>query len=444
MKATGSLLCFLCCAATASAARTTAGGLVHDLPTANTATSSNTGLAWQLHAHTNTHASSKAGLTTNPDCSHVTCSIKKHTCAKFNRNAQAWSPQPGAAFQWNGNHNSPFASGQALTHNFDSDECDGTAHYSVVVNHHNSESVCTAASGGHHCGMGVLTGGSACECKPGKVNGAWGAWGTFSSCVNGKRTRTRECNNPAPRDGGSLCVGDPLEEDTEGCKDSGRCYKITKRAYKNNGHLRVTYAYLNEAGLTQSDFSTKCYTSSAADRSFGGTNTCASKHGLQTYWWTYVSPTNGQTYPGVPGSCCNGNQQLKVSTVPDAMCDGDYEMADVEENKFAADSSAVLPGGDIGDVSSCQECANKCAKVPRASVFIIDGNPANAPGVSGAGTCATLATTPGTCHCYGAARYNQLQADAKHVTGRVLTYMTTLGCQGTGAAQPNPCPSGTW
>ena len=63
-------------------------------------------------------------------CSHVTCSIKQHTCSKFNKDAQTWSPKPGA-----------------LTHSFESDECDGTNHYSVVVNHHNSET----NGGAHFC-----------------------------------------------------------------------------------------------------------------------------------------------------------------------------------------------------------------------------------------------------------------------------------------------------
>ena len=44
------------------------------------------------------------------------------------------------------------------------------------------------------------------------VNGEWGAWTAWSECSadcgGGSQSRTRECNNPAPSNGGSQCVGD--------------------------------------------------------------------------------------------------------------------------------------------------------------------------------------------------------------------------------------------
>ena len=47
------------------------------------------------------------------------------------------------------------------------------------------------------------------------INGAWGEWGTWSSCSvtcgEGTQTRTRECNNPVPANGGSDCGGDSSE-----------------------------------------------------------------------------------------------------------------------------------------------------------------------------------------------------------------------------------------
>ena len=36
--------------------------------------------------------------------------------------------------------------------------------------------------------------------------GQWGAWGSVDS-TTGLVTRTRVCNNPAPLNGGSTCVG---------------------------------------------------------------------------------------------------------------------------------------------------------------------------------------------------------------------------------------------
>ncbi|EDO39575.1 predicted protein, partial [Nematostella vectensis] len=38
--------------------------------------------------------------------------------------------------------------------------------------------------------------------------GAWSDWGSCSaSCGPGKRIRTRECNDPAPKSGGKMCEG---------------------------------------------------------------------------------------------------------------------------------------------------------------------------------------------------------------------------------------------
>lgn len=142
--------------------RNTLGGKVHDLPTANTMTSSNTGLAWQSHAHTQTHASNMVASPRR--CSHVTCSIKKHTCSKYNKDATTWGPEPGiGTYEWDGADGFPFAKGTKLSFQFDADECDGTVHYGIVVKHHRAENVC--ASTGHHCGKGVLTGGTGCECQ---------------------------------------------------------------------------------------------------------------------------------------------------------------------------------------------------------------------------------------------------------------------------------------
>ena len=43
------------------------------------------------------------------------------------------------------------------------------------------------------------------------VDGNWGPWGAVSSCSktcgNGTMTKTRQCNNPAPANGGLACPG---------------------------------------------------------------------------------------------------------------------------------------------------------------------------------------------------------------------------------------------
>ena len=48
------------------------------------------------------------------------------------------------------------------------------------------------------------------------TDGNWGSWGTFDECTmtcgdSGVRTRKRECNDPAPLNGGQVCVGSESE-----------------------------------------------------------------------------------------------------------------------------------------------------------------------------------------------------------------------------------------
>lgn len=52
------------------------------------------------------------------------------------------------------------------------------------------------------------------------VDGGWSEWSASSECSvtcgKGKSTRTRECNNPAPQNGGSYCLGtDSINEKCE-------------------------------------------------------------------------------------------------------------------------------------------------------------------------------------------------------------------------------------
>ncbi|XP_015275642.1 PREDICTED: complement component C9 [Gekko japonicus] len=43
------------------------------------------------------------------------------------------------------------------------------------------------------------------------TDGGWSCWSSWSPCVQGERTRTRECNNPAPKSRGRHCEGAALE-----------------------------------------------------------------------------------------------------------------------------------------------------------------------------------------------------------------------------------------
>ncbi|XP_067846407.1 complement component C8 beta chain [Heptranchias perlo] len=52
--------------------------------------------------------------------------------------------------------------------------------------------------------------GAACEITAREniaVNGKWNCWSSWSECTNRQRTRTRQCNNPPPGNGGQTCTG---------------------------------------------------------------------------------------------------------------------------------------------------------------------------------------------------------------------------------------------
>uniref|UniRef100_A0A8C6IMK2 Complement component C7 n=1 Tax=Mus spicilegus TaxID=10103 RepID=A0A8C6IMK2_MUSSI len=72
--------------------------------------------------------------------------------------------------------------------------------------------LCKPYTFGSACEQGVLVGDQA-----GGVDGGWNCWSSWSPCVQGKRTRSRECNNPPPRDGGKSCLGETTE--SKQCED---------------------------------------------------------------------------------------------------------------------------------------------------------------------------------------------------------------------------------
>lgn len=78
-------------------------------------------------------------------------------------------------------------------------------------------------NGGDSCvdgGLGEAT--DTMDCEPQAcpiINGVWGEWGSWSACTTtcnskygkGQKTKLRECNNPAPLNGGTECAGDATE-----------------------------------------------------------------------------------------------------------------------------------------------------------------------------------------------------------------------------------------
>ena len=69
-------------------------------------------------------------------------------------------------------------------------------------------------------GGDFLTGNWNCagNCVVLPVDGSWGAWAAFTTCLCGDtvRTRTRLCDNPSPSNNGQPCIG-PNEE-AQGCE----------------------------------------------------------------------------------------------------------------------------------------------------------------------------------------------------------------------------------
>ncbi|XP_053143749.1 complement component C9 [Hemicordylus capensis] len=70
------------------------------------------------------------------------------------------------------------------------------------------------------CGCSPYFKGEACQTPtPGftpaqtATEGRWSCWSSWSSCDRGERVRTRQCNNPAPSNGGRDCLGTSSEPD---------------------------------------------------------------------------------------------------------------------------------------------------------------------------------------------------------------------------------------
>lgn len=45
----------------------------------------------------------------------------------------------------------------------------------------------------------------------GVIDGSWACWSSWTSCSQGRRSRSRSCSNPSPQRGGQHCIGEPAE-----------------------------------------------------------------------------------------------------------------------------------------------------------------------------------------------------------------------------------------
>lgn len=71
---------------------------------------------------------------------------------------------------------------------------------------------CKPYTFGVACEQGVLVGSQA-----GVVDGGWSCWSSWGPCIQGKKRRSRKCNNPSPSRGGKSCIGETTE--SKQCED---------------------------------------------------------------------------------------------------------------------------------------------------------------------------------------------------------------------------------
>lgn len=79
----------------------------------------------------------------------------------------------------------------------------------------NGEPVLEGTSCRCQCGQGRQ--GPACErmeLEGAKADGRWSCWSSWSACRAGTQERRRECNNPAPQNGGASCPGRKVQTQT--------------------------------------------------------------------------------------------------------------------------------------------------------------------------------------------------------------------------------------
>ncbi|XP_054439949.1 complement component C7 [Pteronotus mesoamericanus] len=96
---------------------------------------------------------------------------------------------------------------------------------------------CKPFTFGAACERGVLVGDEA-----GKVDGGWNCWSSWSTCVEGKKTRHRQCNNPPPSGGGVSCIGETSE--------SRRCGEEDEQLR----HLRLLEPHCFPLSLSPTEF----------------------------------------------------------------------------------------------------------------------------------------------------------------------------------------------
>jgi len=122
------------------------------------------------------------------------------------------------------------------------------------------------ANGGSYC-PGSASNTVHCNTHPCPVHGRWGAWGTYGacskSCGGGVRSRSRQCNNPAPAHGGSQCSGASSESktcNTHFCPDAPNSKVLLAsggRKYQMVGCFNNDNNLLSELLITERELSSE-------------------------------------------------------------------------------------------------------------------------------------------------------------------------------------------
>ncbi|KAM8886294.1 complement component C7 [Spinachia spinachia] len=90
----------------------------------------------------------------------------------------------------------------------------------VVMAGDECKCICKPGTSGLACEDGIEAQG-----QQGGIHGSWNCWSAWSSCARDRRLRRRACSNPAPRNRGQHCIGEPTE--VSDCEDQDLQYLKT-------------------------------------------------------------------------------------------------------------------------------------------------------------------------------------------------------------------------
>ncbi|XP_069129224.1 properdin-like [Argopecten irradians] len=201
---------------------------------------------------------------------------------------------------------------------------------------HNGRSCSGENQGVESCSAGIMC----------PVDGQWGLWSGWTSCSvscgNGTRARSRQCNNPAPAHNGRSCPGDDYE--SEGCSSGIMCPIDGKWGSWNSWTpCSITCENGTRTRSRQCDNPAPAYNGQSCHGDQSVTEECTSDimcpiDGQWSHWndWVpcSVSCENGtrtrsrqcdNPAPAYNGQSCHGNHSVTEECTSDIMCPIDGE-----------------------------------------------------------------------------------------------------------------------